>query len=309
MVARVGALSGGAGAGDGLHRPAHLAGPRTSLVPSGQRRLVRGTARLRRRRSAARRGLRARPLRHTGSTGTRTRCGPGPVEIGSKELVRRLTDAGLRRPEGTPGSRQLNGGGRRARLPGSAPPGQPLRTDRLRRDAAAVEPADPARPATARAAAATTPPATSASTVIAAPAQAVAANPKSASITVPPSQGPPVLPRLNAAVVVAPASVGAAPAMLNIRAFSAGAVENAGQAQQEREPDRGDLVRGEQRQRDQEDRRRRDAAHQHPEEVRVRDPAADRRTDQRTDPEQREDRRHPASVQARRRPSAAARDS
>lgn len=43
-------------------------------------------------------------------------------------------------------------------------------------------------------------------------------------MTVPPSQGPPVLPRLKAAVVVAPARVGAAPATLNMRALSAGAV-------------------------------------------------------------------------------------
>ncbi|RPK93680.1 hypothetical protein EES46_05270 [Streptomyces sp. ADI98-10] len=72
-----------------------------------------------------------------------------------------------------------------------------------------------------------TPTAARARAVIAAPAQAVDAKPKSRSITVPPSHGPLVLPRLNAAVVVAPASVGAAPATLNIRAFSAGAVKKA----------------------------------------------------------------------------------
>src|ERR1044072_7681914 len=46
-------------------------------------------------------------------------------------------------------------------------------------------------------------------------------------MTMPPSQGPPMLQLLNADVVVAPASVGAAFATLNMRALSAGAVKKA----------------------------------------------------------------------------------
>ena len=65
-VAAVGALGAGRRAlVTVLHRPAHLAGPRPHVVPPGQRRLLRRTARLRRRGWACPPPrLRARPLRH-----------------------------------------------------------------------------------------------------------------------------------------------------------------------------------------------------------------------------------------------------
>ncbi len=67
-----------------------------------------------------------------------------------------------------------------------------------------------------------------------------------------------------------------------------------GDPEQQGERDRGDrAVRG-QRQDGQHDRGGGDAAEQRPEEMRVGDPAADERTDQRPDAEQREHRRHPA---------------
>ena len=78
--------------------PPDLAGPRPAVVPPGQRRLVRGTARLRGRDRLPAPRLRARPLRRAVARYADA-VAAGAVEVGSKELVRRLTDAGLRRPK------------------------------------------------------------------------------------------------------------------------------------------------------------------------------------------------------------------
>ena len=156
--------------------------------------------------------LRARPLRRAPRRATRTRCAPGAVEVGSKETGAPAHGRGAAAAEGAVGLAP-------ATSPGWA---SGVCLGAVGRRAEDVRDA----PLAVRGAGAATPPPRRWPTQQSSPRppRPWPGSRSRASMTVPPSQGPPVLPRLNAAVVVAPARVGAAPATLNIRALSAGAV-------------------------------------------------------------------------------------
>ena len=82
---------------DDPDRPAGLACARPALVPSRERHLARRAARLRRRARRPAPGLRTGPLRRAGRAVRRRSSRPGRTPVSSREVVQRLTAAGLRR--------------------------------------------------------------------------------------------------------------------------------------------------------------------------------------------------------------------